>query len=159
MCTFDIVSLIVSILGTFTSILAAIYAIRAYHFATTTYKENIEREKIRATVSDFPALRRENEELQTKLKELPENEREAVLKSYVAQMERFAVGVNSGAYSLDIVNRMSGGILVQQYKKIIKDFIKHRREDREHPEVKTPYSEYVKMMQDLYGLRGKEWES
>ena len=76
-------------------------------------------------------------------------------------MEHFAVGINSGAYDLETVNRMSGGMLVNQYKRVTKNFINDRRNNKKHTEVgkEKVYCEYEKMIKNLYKLRSIEDEA
>lgn len=163
----DCVNLIIALITMGISIGALVVAIMAYQFAKNTYIENVKQERIRATLSDFPQLRKNNQELIMKIADLEEREKELCLKSYMSQMEYFAVGVNSGAYDLDIVNCMSGGMLVSQYEKHLRQFIVDRRKRKEKKievgekvEVspEKAYCEYEKMMKKLYELRGKEWE-
>jgi len=144
------------------SVLAFAVALAALVFAATTYKKSIERERMQATLSAFPQLRKDNGNLLTKLSEITDAaEREETLKDYLSQLERFAVGINSGAYDIKIINRMSGGMLVNQYEKCTREFIAHRRRDVPHAETtkSSIYCEYEEMMKELYALRGKKWEA
>ena len=160
---FEILLDLLQVVGCIASIIAAIFAILAYRFTKTTYKENVRQERIRATLSDFPALRSKNTEFLSKVQAASPEERDPIIKKYVTQLERFAVGVNCGAYSLEIVNRMSGGLLVQQYQQIMKDFISRRREHvshtkATHTKAKNVYKEYEDMMKALYEMRGLPWD-
>lgn len=153
---------IVEMLTNISSILGTIIAICALCYTKHTYEENVKHDRIRATVSDFPQLRKNNQELVLNISDLDEREKELCLKCYLGQMEHFAVGINSGAYDLKTVNRMSGGMLVNQYKHLTREFIGDRRNNKKHSEVHNEkvYCEYIKMMKKLYKLRKikAEWE-
>lgn len=152
---------IVEMLTNISSILGTIIAICALCYTKHTYEENVKHDRIRATVSDFPQLRKNNQELVLNISDLDEREKELCLKCYLSQMEHFAVGINSGAYDLETVNRMSGGMLVNQYKRVTKNFINDRRNNKKHTEVgkEKVYCEYEKMIKNLYKLRSIEDEA
>lgn len=142
------------------SIAACIIAWLAYRFATTTYKESVDKQRVQATLSAFPQIRKENGELILEMADLEGiRERELLIKRYMSQMEHFAVGINEGAYDIAAVNRMSGGMLVTQYEKYIRDFITMRKEKpQKNLEPGKKYCEYETMMKKLFELRGKPWE-
>ena len=150
-----------TIVASIATIIGCFFAIRAYRFATKTYKANVEQTRVQATMAAFPQLRRENSELVLEIEDLQDRrDRELLLKNYMAQMERFAVGINCGAYDIAIVDKMSGGMLIGQYKRHLKKFIAHRQNDIEHLDVKKNniYCEYEAMMRKLFALRGEPWE-
>ena len=121
--------------------------------------EQTEQENVRATLTDFANLRREHQGFDVICEEHPERRTE-VLKAYLGDLERFAVGCNRGAYDLSVVNEMSGGILVGQYRQYFREFINERRRlNKLTSAVVTEalYKEYVIMMKRLHEMRGEAW--
>lgn len=151
----DIINLIVSILGFIATIYIFIRTSRDTRRAT---EEQTRRECIRATLTEFASLRRAYQQLEN---ELTADNREAKLKSYLSDMERFAVGCTHKAYDVDIVNDMSGGMLINQYQKYFREFITERRRVVRLDGKVTPwniYSDYERMMKQIYMLRDEKWE-
>ena len=116
---------------------------------------------MRATLTDFGTLRREHQDFEAELREHPER-RKDILKGYLADLERFAVGCNRGAYDLEVVSSMSGGMLIRQYRNFFRDFIAQARRDVRLDASVTYrerlYCEYVEMMRRLFELRGETWQ-
>ena len=122
-------------------------------------EEQTKQENVRATLTDFATLRREHEDFMEEIEENPEK-RDEILKSYVADLERFAVGCNRGAYDLEVVSSMSGGMLVRQYKNIFREYIAARRRAMKLTSSVPRgnlYIEYETMMKKLFELRGVPW--
>lgn len=141
-----------TIVSAITSALSALFALLALIFAFSTYRKNVKQERIRATLTAFPLLRSENPELILEIGQLSEKDRVLTLKDYLRKMEHFAVGVNSEAYDVDIVNKMSGGMLINQYEKHLKDFIISRQTKKNTTDTVPPqnaYCEYIKMIKIL----------
>lgn len=151
----DILGLIVDISGFVATIVIFVVTLLDGIKAT---KEQTRRECVRATLSDFATIRRTHQDFAL---HLTEENRNIVLKDYLADLERFAVGCNVDAYALDIVNSMSGGMLVTHYKKYFRDFILERRRSAMlNGNVKpwNMYSEYERMMKGIFELRHQKWE-
>lgn len=153
-----IIGSIGSLVGGIGSLIAVVIAIYVYIETSKedrkVQKTNAELERVRATLRDFPSMRRNNVGFEQHLASLSEKDRENFLISTLGQIEQFAVGINIGAYSLDIVNRMSGGMLIHQYEKHFKSFIERRR-TKGHPEIPAEklYCEYEEMIKKLYEKR------
>lgn len=71
------------------------------------------------------------------------------------KMERFAVGVNNGAYDLKIVNEMSGGLLLQHYEEHLANYIALKRAGNSKKYIKSAdiYGNYEKMIKKIYKMR------
>lgn len=63
----------------------------------------------------------------------------------MAQIENFCVGVNSGVYSLDILNRLGGGFFIERFEKLQPVIQKKRSDDRNSQH----YNEFSKTVRDL----------
>lgn len=151
----DIIGLIVNLLGFFTTIL--IFVITSVGTKKAT-EEQTRRECVRATLTEFANIRRVNQNFE---RNIDPEKRVKVLKDYLSDLERFAVGCNMKAYAIDVVNSMSGGALVNQYKKYFRDFITERRRNASLDANVKPwniYREYERMMQEIFKLRGIPWE-
>lgn len=151
----DTISLILNLLAFLATII--IFVITSVDTKKAT-EEQTRRECVRATLTEFANIRRTHQGFQQNM--TPEN-RVDVLKSYLSDLERFAVGCNLNAYAIDVVNSMSGGMLVNQYKKYFRDYITEaRRRTSLYANVKpwNMYIEYESMMKEIYKIRGIEWE-
>ncbi|MDO5117528.1 MAG: hypothetical protein Q4D34_03485, partial [Eggerthellaceae bacterium] len=123
-------------------------------------EEQTKQENIRATLTDFAALRREHENFERLLQAHPDKRTE-LIKPYIADLERFAVGCNRGAYDLEVVNSMSGGMLVRQYRRYFRDYAGERRRATKLNSAvprQNLYIEYETMMKSLCAMRGVTWE-
>ncbi|MBQ6455170.1 MAG: hypothetical protein IJJ32_03670 [Eggerthellaceae bacterium] len=123
-------------------------------------EEQTKQENIRATLTDFAALRREHENFERLMQAHPERSTEFT-KPYIADLERFAVGCNRGAYDLEVVNSMSGGMLVRQYRRYFRDYVTERRRATKLNSAvprQNLYIEYETMMKELCAIRGVAWE-
>lgn len=84
------------------------------------------------------------------------------MKEYLADLERFAVGCSNKAYAVDIVNSMSGGMLVGQYEKHFRNYIFDKRKNMGINGNVKPwnlYTEFEKMMEEIYFLRNLQWST
>ena len=123
-------------------------------------EEQTYRETLRATLQDFAELRRMHQAFPRNMEELAEGEKDAAIRKYLADLERFAVGCNMNAYDIRVVSRMSGGALINQYRKYFKPYIeKARRMQRPGGAVQSDalYSEVVQMMRKLFAIRGEKF--
>ena len=114
----DFANLIVAILSLAVAVIVFVVTSAQQKKAT---EEQTKQENIRATLTDFAALRREHENFERLVQAHPDK-RTDLIKPYIADLERFAVGCNRGAYDLEVVNSMSGGMLVRQYRRHFKDY-------------------------------------
>ncbi len=121
-----------------------------------TMTEQNKKENIRATLADFAELRRSHQSLEEELKKGNDH---SVLKACLGELERFSVGCNLGAYDIDVVNKMSGGLLIAQYRKHFRDYISFRRLETAGKLTYNAnlYSEYLLFMKKLHQIRGEEW--
>ena len=154
----DTVNLIVSIASFALAIFVFIWTARDAKKATIAQTKE---QNTRATLTDFGSLRREHQDYEAQLREHPERRAE-ILKGYLADLERFAVGCNRGAYDLEVVSSMSGGMLMSQYRNHFRAFVaRARRNVRLNASVmyrERLYCEYVEMMRRLFEMRGETWE-
>lgn len=67
----------------------------------------------------------------------------------MARIEHFSVGVNSGVYSIFILNRLAGGFIIERHEYLTK-IIEHKRIVKPH--VKH-YDEFDKMVDHLKFIR------
>lgn len=73
------------------------------------------------------------------------------LRDFLSFVEVLAVGVNSGVYDINIINRMYGGFLIVMRKKVdpyIDDI-------RDTYKTNTPFSEFQHMCDNIAQLRGE----
>ena len=154
----DLLNLIVAIASLAVAVFVFIWTARDQKKATI---EQTKEQNIRATLTDFAELRREHQGFEEELRAEPERRTE-ILKGYLADLERFAVGLNRGAYDLEVVSSMSGGMLIRQYRTHFREFIAERRRavrlDSLPGYRQRLYCEYEEMMQRLFELRGETWE-
>lgn len=69
----------------------------------------------------------------------------------LAKIENFAVGINTGIYSLNILNSLGGGFFINQYEKLLPIISKKREEDKKTKH----YNEFETVVNDLRTKRGK----
>ncbi len=154
----DTVNLIVSIASFALAIFVFIWTANDAKKATIAQTRE---QNTRATLTDFGNLRREHQDFEAQLGEHPERRTE-ILKGYLADLERFAVGCNRGAYDLEVVSSMSGGMLMSQYRNHFRAFIAQARGnvrlDASAMYREWLYCEYVEMMRRLFELRGEAWQ-
>ena len=130
---------VLSIIADFLSVLVALLAIG---ISIWTYIHGLNRER---RVDTIESLRR----IRTKYfntKSLSDKEK----LQYLNEMEYLATGINSQIYDLEIVNKMSGGRLISQYKDWCENFIEERRM---RPGSENAYSEYKRMIDELKKMR------
>ncbi len=72
-----------------------------------------------------------------------------IIKEYMAQLERFAVGINKGIYDIDTVDRMGGKYLIEQYN-ILKPIIDFKIKKDNNP---RNYEELGKMIELIKSVR------
>lgn len=75
-----------------------------------------------------------------------------ITKQYLSSMERFAVGINSGAFDHKLVDRMSGLFLYEQYRKLY-PIIKYKREKDGNSRI---YEEFKMMVNAIVKIRNKK---
>lgn len=153
----DFANLIVAILSLAVAVIVFVVTSAQQKKAT---EEQTKQENIRATLTDFAALRREHENFERLLQAHPDKRTE-LTKPYLADLERFAVGCNRGAYDLEVVNSMSGGMLVRQYRRHFREYAAERRRATKLNSAvprQNLYIEYEQMMKQLCAMRGVEWE-
>ena len=155
----DYVSLAIDILGFAAAIVTFIITAKSDEQATI---DQTNKERVRATLTDFATLRREHQYFGRKLPASGSMEQRD-LKEYLSNLERFAVGCNMGAYDLEVVSRMSGGQLIRHYQRYFRDYITERRLnyriDGAISDVNAIYIEFENMMKELHDLRGVEWRA
>lgn len=127
-----------------------------------TLKENSRnsrKERIKNTVKDFPIQRDEMRDLGRRIKKYKNscNKKNQILRNYAIKMDNFAVGINEGVYELDIVNKMSGGVLLQNYEEYLRDYICEKRKNASGRFVHQEdiYGNYEIMINKLYQIRKK----
>lgn len=151
----NLIGIIIDILGFVATIV--IFVITSIDTRKAT-EDQTRRECVRATLTEFATIRRTHQNFQSRL---DSDDRDEVLRSYLSDLERFAVGCNMDAYALDVVNSMSGGMLISQYQKYFRDFILERRRKASLTAKVKPwqmYKEFESMMKKLYQMREMQWE-
>jgi len=135
--------------------MGAIIAAIAIIWAIFEFRNNAKTNRIERTFDVFPAIREEYFGLRKKIflngEITPEGEK--LLRQYLSKMERFSVGVHCKIYDVSIINKMSGRVLMEQYKGFIRDYIAKRIENGM---ADTTYCEYEKLIQEIADLRAKE---
>lgn len=127
-------------------IISGISAAVAIFISIVLYRHGLCRERKNDTIKNLSEIRRNY----YNTKELDSDEK----RDYLNELEFFSTGVNDGLYDIAIVNKMSGGRLISQYKDWAKEFIEIRRKRRRDV---LAYCEYEKMINKLMIRRkGKE---
>jgi len=154
------INLIISILSLAVAIIVFVITELENRKATI---EQTKQENIRATLTDFSSLRRDHQDFESRMADVGDDatKRRLIIRDYLADLERFAVGINRNAYDLEVVSSMSGGMLIRQYRKFFREHIHQRREATlltTTVPLNALYCEYEQMMQKLYEIRGEVWE-
>ena len=71
------------------------------------------------------------------------------IKEYLAAVERFATGVNAGIYDVEVVNKMGGYFLCEQYKTLY-PIIQYKRQKDQNDCI---YEEFRDMVNAIIGVR------
>lgn len=74
-----------------------------------------------------------------------------MIKDYLAAVERIAVGVNTEIYDIDVINRMGGYFMYEQYLKL-KPIISYKRYEDTNPYI---YKEFTDMVNKIIDARVK----
>lgn len=69
----------------------------------------------------------------------------------LSQIEHFAVGVNSGVYDLETLNRMAGSFIIKEYQRWCPIINTKRKQDPEHKH----YDEFETMYKKIQKLKSK----
>jgi len=70
---------------------------------------------------------------------------EDLIIQYLSYMERYAVGVNIGAYDITVFDRIAGRHEIRRYNSLSK-YIEHRRNETGYPYLYGDYEEMVEML-------------
>ena len=147
-----------SILSTIAAWVAALAAAFTFYYSMRTQKKIQENEVKRETIDAFNRLQREvldklalvdtkNAEIIAEEKENNEACKQAYndYKTLIARLEHFAVGVEQGAYDLDVVDKLAGEhliFLLPKIEPIIDAANEHVRTDKY-------YQSYVRLVERL----------
>ena len=71
------------------------------------------------------------------------------IKKYLATVERFATGVNTGIYDVEVVNKMAGYFLCEQYKTLY-PIIEYKRQKDQNEYI---YAEFRDMVNAIIRVR------
>lgn len=123
------VTVVIELIGNIAAVIGAIISV-------SVYGNTVKREKKILTIETFSKIREKYK------KEISENDRTKFLK----EMEFFCVGINEGIYDINIIKKMSGKLLLEQYDGM-KPYIKERKATHQDPECY--WCEYEKVMQKL----------
>lgn len=74
------------------------------------------------------------------------------IKKYLATVERFATGVNTGIYDVEVVNKMGGQFLCEQYE-TLRPIIKYKRQKDQNEYI---YSEFRDMVNAIIRVRKRD---
>ncbi len=140
----------------FWSALGSLGTVSALIFAVISYRHDEKIKRQQRTAEAYLPIREKYYELETRL--INCNSRHKLLKQYLGEMEIFATGINLNAYSIEYINRISGGKLINQYNNIIKDFIENRKSCKAQNFINSEdlYCEYEEMIKKLYKMRHKK---
>ncbi len=154
----------IAILGIFLEIMGIIVAMYIYVYETRNDRKAAEeqtyRENVRATLSELAELRRAHPNFKDNLEKLNDAEKKKYIRAYLTDLERFAVGCNTGAYDIEIVNKMSGGLLISQYLRFFKSYIEEKRKEPKpgrFVQKDTLYIEIEEMIKKICDLRGEDF--
>ena len=154
----DYLEAIIELISLVFAVIIFVVTSRAERKAT---EDQTNKETTRATLKDFSELRRNHNYSLIKLNTFTNEEKNAVIRAYLTDLERFAVGCNMGAYDINVINRMSGGVLVSNYRKFLLSAIKNARWNLSlSSSIKSEnlYIEVENMMKKLFEVRNIPFE-
>lgn len=104
-------------------ICALIISILAFVFSVLQYISDSSRQKKESTLNAYNELQNDVfSELNKYPSPMPEieymSEEWERVTVYLAKIERFSVGINTGVYSIDILNRIGGSYYIRQFDKL-----------------------------------------
>ena len=108
-----------------------------------THLNIINRNKRINTITEFSKIR-------TKYRYLGSCATKEKKIKYLQEMEFFCTGINEKVFDLNIVNKMSGGLLVKQYDSYMKKFAFSRKTK------KCYYENYLSVMERLKQIRSEK---
>ena len=118
-------------------IAALIISILAFILSIIQYLRDSSREKKESTLNAYNELQKEAMSILAKYDTpMPEIEYRSKewdeLTDCLAKLESFSVGINTGIYSLDVLNRIGGSFFIHQYRQLNK-IIKLKRKKNVSP--------------------------
>lgn len=124
--------------------------------SVVTYLKGLRREKQNATLEAFNTLQEQVlDEINTytkkrvkEISEAPGSEEYKTLSGYLARLEHFAVGVNTGIYDIRVVRRLAGRYLCGLQGKI--DPLIQKKRSINH--LERHYNEFETMMKKIRRL-------
>lgn len=146
---------IISLISLAVAVLVFVYTELENKKAT---QEQTRVQNVRATLTDFSNLRHHYQSEMAELDSKSAEEQYLTVRDYLRELERFAVGCNMDAYDLSVVSNMSGGTLVNHYRKYFRKFIENARRNLSLTSAIKPealYAEFETMMKKLFELRGE----
>lgn len=156
-----LVSYAETIIETISLLVALITFVISARMDRKATEEQTHRDTVRATLQDFGELRRLNQSFPQGIDTMNSVERNQAIKQYVADLERFAAGCNMGAYDVEVVNKMSGGSLIANYRKYFKTYIEKARRNlspKSPIKVQSMYNELESMIKSICELRNESFE-
>lgn len=123
-----------------------------------------DRNKKEATLNAYYQLQEDVfNEYNTKLPNLPTNDNNRIvlkledsnwedITKYLVKLEHFSVGVNTGIYSLDVLDRLGGAYFIRVYNSLELVIEQHKKNDTSKGEH---YNEFRKTKEKLEKLRKK----
>ena len=131
------------------------------YFLRKAYKADHERRKKQSTIEYLSRIRDIYRPVDRKLIEKygkkalnPEDVDKADmadLREFLSVLEHLSVGVNTGVYDIELVNRMSGTFLLETHAKVT-PYINFSRKDRGSDSI---YQEFDVMSRKIKGMREK----
>ncbi len=158
----DITGWVGNIIGIVGVVVAVFVFIATSKSEKRAIEEQTHRESVRATLSELSELRRVHSSFKKSFDEKEEEEdRNELIRDYLTDVERFAVGCNSNAYDAETMNKMCGGLILNQYATYFKPYIDNRRNQTEKNRfVKSDdlYKETDEMIKALCKIRGVDYD-
>jgi hypothetical protein len=146
--------------------IGAVGTIFAFVYAIYTYKQNVKWKRKENTLQAFNALQEQVFDTQTLNLTLDESdalvqrqsqahadaENWVKITECLCRIEHFAVGINTGIYDLETINRMAGNFLIEKYDSL-KPIIVYKK-DVAHKGQN--YMEFLKMVNAIIDLRNEQ---
>lgn len=131
-------------------IVALLVSILALLFSIVQFARDSSRKKKESTLNAYNALQYDTFEKLNKYVDMSTIEYQSdaweKITICLAQIENFSVGINTGIYSLKILNRLGGAFFIRQFEKLM-PVIKLKREKNVSPG--SHYDEFEKTVEML----------
>lgn len=139
-------------------IMALIISTLALILSLIQFIQDASRQKKEATLIAYNELQDDvfselNKYNEQQIANMPYGEEWEQITTCLAKLERFSVGIATGIYSIDILNRLGGAYYIRQFEKLKPIIIKKRNENispgGHYDEFESIVDELKKMRQDI----------